>query len=438
MEKLYPEGSSDTRILVTGCSGLIGWNLIQALCELPKTSVYGIDNLTGGSNKFEHKNYHFLKCDVESETFINLFNRIEPHIVYHLAAYAAEGLSPFIRKFNYTNNLVATANVVNCCISSKVHCRLVFTSSMAVYGNKYEPPFTEDMIPAPIDPYGIAKYACEMDIRCAGEQHGLDWVVIRPHNCYDPMTEILTSDGFKFFKDVTEEDFIATLNPDTNILEYHKPTAIQHIEYSGELYHFKSRRFDMLVTPDHKMYCSVSNKNNYKFITADELYNSNSYFYKFKCGGTGWVGIDDDDHIIIPEVLDKAGRPMTNNNQNGGVKRIPMELWVEFLGWYLTEGSSFETPSNYTISISQYEKAHPEFRNRIIQIIKEMGYHPYITDKDIKIHSKQLYLLISTLVPKGARNKFIPSRFKNLSSRYLNILFNTMMDGDGCNNTYRF
>jgi putative lipoic acid-binding regulatory protein len=114
-----------------------------------------------------------------------------------------------------------------------------------------------------------------------------------------------------------------------------------------------------------------------------------------------------------------------------------MELWVEFLGWYLTEGSSFETPSNYTISISQYEKAHPEFRNRIIQIIKEMGYHPYITDKDIKIHSKQSYLLISTLVPKGARNKFIPSRFKNLSSRYLNILFNTMMDGDGCNNTYK-
>ncbi len=184
MEKLYPEGSSNTRILVTGCSGLIGWNLIQALCELPRTSVYGIDNLTGGSNKFEHKNYHFLKCDVESDTFINLFNRIEPHIVYHLAAYAAEGLSPFIRKFNYTNNLVATANVVNCCISSKMHCRLVFTSSMAVYGNKYNPPFTEDMIPAPIDPYGIAKYACEMDLRCAGEQHGLDWVIIRPHNFF--------------------------------------------------------------------------------------------------------------------------------------------------------------------------------------------------------------------------------------------------------------
>jgi UDP-glucose 4-epimerase len=54
---------------------------------------------------------------------------------------------------------------------------------MAVYGHG-TPPFSETDLPDPIDPYGVAKYACEMDLKIAGDQHGLDWCVIRPHNVY--------------------------------------------------------------------------------------------------------------------------------------------------------------------------------------------------------------------------------------------------------------
>jgi UDP-glucose 4-epimerase len=54
---------------------------------------------------------------------------------------------------------------------------------MAVYGDG-KAPFDEADVPNPIDPYGIAKYACEMDIKVAGDQHGLDWCIIRPHNVY--------------------------------------------------------------------------------------------------------------------------------------------------------------------------------------------------------------------------------------------------------------
>jgi UDP-glucose 4-epimerase len=55
---------------------------------------------------------------------------------------------------------------------------------MAVYGHGTGGIFEETQVPKPIDPYGIAKYACEMDIQIAGEQHGLDWCIIRPHNVY--------------------------------------------------------------------------------------------------------------------------------------------------------------------------------------------------------------------------------------------------------------
>jgi len=104
--------------------------------------------------------------------------------VCHFAAYAAECLSPFARLHNYRNNIIATADVVNGCLNYGVR-RLVYTSSMAVYGRGVAP-FDEQDTCAPIDPYGIAKLACEMDLRVAGEQHGLEWVILRPHNVYGP------------------------------------------------------------------------------------------------------------------------------------------------------------------------------------------------------------------------------------------------------------
>ena len=119
---------------------------------------------------------------VELHGLNGIMEREKPDLVYHFAAYAAEGLSPFMRTFNYKNNLISTASIINNCINHNVQ-RLVFTSTMAVYGHG-SPPFSEKDDPNPIDPYGVAKYACEMDIKIAGDQHGLDWCVIRPHNVY--------------------------------------------------------------------------------------------------------------------------------------------------------------------------------------------------------------------------------------------------------------
>ena len=90
-----------------------------------------------------------------------------------------------MRKFNYSNNVLSTVNIVNECIMHDVK-RLVYTSSMSVYGHgdMNHNRFDEADRCAPIDPYGVSKYACEMDIQIAGEQHGLDWCIIRPHNIY--------------------------------------------------------------------------------------------------------------------------------------------------------------------------------------------------------------------------------------------------------------
>lgn len=172
-------------ILITGVAGLIGSRLSKWIIDnISEANVIGIDDLSGGYIENIHPKIKFYEFDIAEDGVLtsSIIERHKIDIVYHLAAYAAEGLSPFIRRYNYENNLIATINIVNACINNNVK-RLVFTSSMAVYGQGI-PPFDEKLIPNPIDPYGVAKYACEMDIKIAGDQHGLDWCIIRPHNVY--------------------------------------------------------------------------------------------------------------------------------------------------------------------------------------------------------------------------------------------------------------
>lgn len=175
--------NTTVKILITGNAGLLGSNLADYIINRhPSWNIYGIDDLSGGYIDNINSKVCFYQINILDNLFDEIFASIKPDYVFHLAAYAAEGLSPFIRKFNYENNLISTTKIVNNCIKYDVK-RLVFTSSMAVYGDG-KPPFDESYLANPIDPYGIAKYACEKDICVAGEHHKLDWCIIRPHNVY--------------------------------------------------------------------------------------------------------------------------------------------------------------------------------------------------------------------------------------------------------------
>ena len=173
-------------ILITGVAGLLGSRLANWIINThPDYEIIGIDDLSGGYLENVHPKVTFYQSNLVNDikNIEYIFNKHNPEYVFHLAAYAAEGLSPFIRTYNYDNNLRATALIVNECIKHSVK-RLVFTSTLAVYGHGEGGVFNETQIPKPIDPYGVAKFACEMDIQIAGEQHGLDWCIIRPHNVY--------------------------------------------------------------------------------------------------------------------------------------------------------------------------------------------------------------------------------------------------------------
>jgi UDP-glucose 4-epimerase len=172
------------KVLITGVAGLLGSRLSDYIIENhPDVHIVGIDDMSGGYRENVNSKVELWEMNLVNGNISECFERHQFDYVYHFAAYAAEGLSPFIRTYNYQNNLVATSRIITECIKHNIK-RLVFTSTLAVYGHQDGNMFDEVQVPKPIDPYGVAKYGCEMDIQIAGEQHGLDWCIIRPHNVY--------------------------------------------------------------------------------------------------------------------------------------------------------------------------------------------------------------------------------------------------------------
>ena len=174
--------------LVTGGAGFIGAHVVNHLVKAGHQVVV-LDDLSGGFEKNVNPQATFIKGSITDKLLVkNLFAEHQFDYIYHLAAYAAEGLSHFIREFNYDNNLIGSINLINASIKHKVKC-FVFTSSIAVYGSQTVP-MIETATPRPEDPYGVAKYAVEMDLKTAHEMFGLNHVIFRPHNVYGTMQNI--------------------------------------------------------------------------------------------------------------------------------------------------------------------------------------------------------------------------------------------------------
>ncbi len=172
-----------TKSLVTGGAGFMGSHVAK-LCLERGHDVVVLDDLSGGFAENVPTGATFVEGSINDSPLVDrLFAEHRFDYVYHLAAYAAEGLSHFIRCYNYRNNLIGSMNLVNASLNVGTVKRFVFTSSIAVYGAG-QTPMSEETTPTPEDPYGVAKYAVELDLHAAHHMFGLDYTVFRPHNVY--------------------------------------------------------------------------------------------------------------------------------------------------------------------------------------------------------------------------------------------------------------
>jgi len=247
--------------------------------------------------------------------------------------------------------------------------------------------------------------------------------------CYDEETRVLTRDGFKYFKDLSYKDEIATFNSNTEELEYHNPEKMAKFRRKDKMVFLNGQFFDMCVTPNHKML--VRDKNSSKWILKplnellavgkkDQIIISEKYRAKKNCK---WLSGNEKKFFEIP-IVGNMKYPM----KKGFPNKIPMDLFLEFLGWYLSEGSTYKAKRGYINVITQV--INKDYIGEIFNCVSKMGYNPFIrAKKDIVFYSREIHYYLKQF--GKAEEKFMPKWVKNLSSRQIMILLTSLFKGDG-------
>lgn len=267
--------------------------------------------------------------------------------------------------------------------------------------------------------------------------------------CFDDKTEILTENGWKLFKDLEKNEKVATLNIEKDKFEWQQPTDYINKPYEGEMYHFKSKSIDMMVTPNHRMLVKRYDKNilqnrksklvmpqkshrrinlDWQIKEAKELENAKKQEWQLKRGGQTWLG-EKTKYVEIPKRKPKKFASTKIKH----IGKIKIEDIAELIAWYVTEGSA----NNKVISICQSKRVNPENHKQIINLCKRIGFENIkgtgVDDKDINIYSVELAEYIIRECGKGSYEKYLPKWLKNQQSRILKIVFDTMIAGDGWN-----
>lgn len=236
--------------------------------------------------------------------------------------------------------------------------------------------------------------------------------------CYDDETEVLRKTGWQLFKGLSPTDEVACLSAKHEFY-WHKPTAIQRFAYKGKMIRIEHGTVDLLVTPNHNMYVREQNSKRYKMIEASKL---NNYAYR-TLNRVNWGG-QEQEFFYLP----KVSYSDQSHGQHVEKEKIRMDHWLHFLGWYVSEGSAVRTNRDYIVCLQQKKKINiPEIK----ECLNNLGYKYCYNDKTghFRIYNKQLYQYLAQI--GKANDKQIPTEFLNVSHRQLQILFDSLMKGDG-------
>ncbi len=243
-------------------------------------------------------------------------------------------------------------------------------------------------------------------------------------SCYDEKTEVLTEDGWKKFPDVKYADKICTLNIKTNEIEFQAPTKIYTYEHKGKMYRLKTKRVDLLVTPNHKLlysHCDFRKSPQFSLKEAQLLFNKSK---RFKKDGT-WAG-KSPDKFILPAVKMKHGSRHYSGFRNKKEKKVPIKSWLKFFGFWIAEGwTNKDKNGDYNVCICNNDKV---LLSEIRQILENFGYQVYQRDNVIRVRDYQLFHYLKQF--GKCSDKFVPLKIKSLSKEFLEIFLKYYIKGD--------
>jgi UDP-glucuronate decarboxylase len=412
-------------ILITGGAGFLAKGLITHLSNDPIIEkIIVLDNFITSDkseflqfiSKFKQGKVIFHEYDITNTNVIDYLiddlkdrNISTIDEIYHLASLASP---PFYKKFPIETldvGYIGTKNMLE--LAKKLNSKILFSSTSEVYGDAIVTPQHENY-------YG--------NVNSFGER-----------SCYSDNTEILTENGYKLFSELDYNDKVATLNFN-NELEYHIPDEIIKQKYIGDMYEYKNWNIDLNVTPNHKMYVKKRDYDKFELLPADSKLSWDRAILKKTCNYIG----KEQEWFYFPDNLKKL-----TNQKTPFIEKVNMDLWLEFMGYYLSEGHTRisiqkkNSPNGkiyecgiFKVQISQSQTVKPLQFEKIKQCLDKMPFKYNISragNSYFVISNKQL---AHYLIQFGkSKDKFIPSNLLSLSKRQLCILLDALILGDGTN-----
>lgn len=260
------------------------------------------------------------------------------------------------------------------------------------------------------------------------------------YGCYDEKTEVLTLSGWKFFRDVSFDDQVATLHDGHNII-YDAPTDIISYDYEGPMYHVKTRGVDLLVTPQHNLYVAKGTYWNgryhppkkveypFELATPDVYFGVNKRFKK-----DGVWDRPNVDTFTLPEQTKEWRRRCGWTRKIWNAKVLQMNSWLSFLGWYVAEGCTNLKKGEISIACNNTDGGKE--RQTIASIISAIGYPIRTCQEDrpalsFRLYDGRLARWLSKNCGPCSYEKRVPEFVKNLSAGQIRIFLCSLFAGDG-------
>lgn len=420
------------RVLITGGAGFIGHHVIDLFLAKTDWEIISLDRLdySGNLNRLDNvvRSYppevrkrvkivwHDLKAEI-AEINQNLIGDV--NIILHLAASSHVDRSISHPMEFVQDNTIGTVNLLNYARRLPNLERLIYFSTDEIFG--VAPPgvaYKERDRYNSTNPYSASKAAAEEF--CVAYENTYKLPIFVTH-CHDEITKCVTEKGVVDINELAVGDKVWVLQ-DNKKMALEPILEIVKSPYVGDMINFKSMKYDLCVTPNHRMLTKIRNKGDeWEIKTAEEMSSIDDRQYIPTTGE--WEGIE-------TCIIDIPISETIHHNATPSPLTVNTDIFMEFLGWYLSEGCCRDGKGEILIS----QKKHSI--DRIADLIRVIGYDPKISTREdgvstCSFHSKPFNEYLSENFGGSSFDKTIPSWVKSLSKRYLQVLFDSMMKGDG-------
>lgn len=251
--------------------------------------------------------------------------------------------------------------------------------------------------------------------------------------CYRPEAMILTEKGWRHLYEIQEGENVLTLNPETDEIEVKPVSKVIKYRYKGPMINIRNRFINDVVTPTHGFPIYDRNNRFSRFVTAQEIHESNAYshFYIPKTGK--WIG-ERDEYMVIPRLTEEElSRQKKNHREKYSEDLvIPIETFAKFMGIYLSEGShSTEHSKSYKVNIHQKKE---DVCVEIEKMLNEWGVKYSVNEsrpqyKTFVICDIRLWKYVHQF--GLCDEKYVPYEIKKQPKEILRIFYDWFVMGDG-------